>query len=427
MSELPPAAAGRTLDDWLAYIQTVHFRSIDMGLERVRTVVQRLVERPSFTVIAVAGTNGKGSCAVMLGGILAAAGHRVGVYTSPHLVSFNERIRVAGTSAGDDELCRAFAHIDEQRRDIPLTYFEFATAAAVYLFEQSAVDFAVMEVGMGGRLDAVNALPIDASLITNVALDHVHWLGRDREAIGREKAHVMRPGRPAVFNHADPPRSVLDHAADIGTDLLIAGRHYGHERAGRYWHWLGPHGERWMLEPPAVPGDIQIDNASGVLALLSGIPEARVDQRTATRGLKDARCRGRCEIVARRPLVMVDVAHNLSAVETLKRHMAANPVAGRTVAVFGMLKDKDPEGVARAMDEHIDAWHLATLDDARGQQADELAPAVKRSVRGSVDCHPGAVAAFEHARQHADRDDRILVFGSFHIAGDILAHMKRPS
>lgn len=416
-----------SLDDWLAYIQTVHFRSIDMGLDRVRKVMERLVARPSFKVIAVAGTNGKGSCAAMLGGMLAAAGHRVGVYTSPHLARFNERIRVDGTPTGDEDLCRAFARIDAQRGDVPLTYFEFATLAAVYQYERAAVDFAVMEIGMGGRLDAVNALPVHASLITNVELDHTQWLGHDREAIGREKAHIMRPARTAVFNHNDPPRSVLDHAADIGTYLLVAGRDYDHEHTGDAWQWFGPKGEQWMLKPPAIPGAVQVENASGVLALLSGVPEAGVDRQAAALGLKNARMPGRCEIVSRHPMVMVDVAHNLSAIETLKRHMNANPVRGRTTAVFGMLKDKDSEGVARAMDEHVDAWHLATIADERGQDAGELAPSVAGVVRGQVHCHPGPVAAYEHALAEAGRDDRILVFGSFHVAGDILAYMKRPS
>lgn len=419
-------AERRSLEDWLAYIQTVHFRSIDMGLDRIQAVLKRLMSRPSFRVIAVAGTNGKGSCAAMLGGILAAAGHRVGVYTSPHLVRFNERIRIDGTPAGDDELCRAFARIDAQRGDIPLTYFEFATLAAVSIYEAATVDYAVMEVGMGGRLDAVNALPVDASLITNVELDHVQWLGRDREAIGHEKAHIMRPARAAVFNHVDPPRSVLDYAADIGTYLLVAGLDYSHEHSGDVWRWLGPRGERWNLAVPSLPGAVQVENASGVLALLSGMPEAGVEREAAAAGLKNAHLPGRCEIVAREPMVMVDVAHNLSAIETLKSHMKANPVSGRTTAVFGMLKDKDPGGVVRLLDEDIDAWHLASIHDERGQDAGELASSISGLVRAPVHCHAAAVPAYEHALAGAGRDDRILVFGSFHIAGDILDYMKRP-
>lgn len=417
----------QTLDDWLGHIQTVHFRSIDLSLDRVQAVLQRLTGRLSFRTIAVAGTNGKGSCAAMLGSILAAAGHRAGVYTSPHLTRFNERIRVDGTSAGDDELCRAFARIEAQRGDIPLTYFEFATLAAALIFDEAALDFAVMEVGMGGRLDAVNALPVDASLITNVELDHMQWLGRDREAIGYEKAHIMRSARTAVFNHDDPPRSVLEHAEAVGTYLLVAGRDYSHEPAGSGWRWLGPRGERWILEEPMIPGAVQVENAAGVLALLSGLPEARVDRDIAARGLNNARLPGRCDIVARNPMVMVDVAHNLSAIETLKGHMTANPVAGRTVAVFGMLKDKDPEGVARAMDEHVDAWHIASINDERGQDAAELALLIAGVVRAPVDRHAGVVEAYERALAQAGPEDRILVFGSFHIAGDILDYMKRSS
>jgi len=427
VTERRPPEAGSSLDEWLAYIQTVHFRSIDMGLDRVETVLHRLVEEPSFKVIAVAGTNGKGSCAAMLGSILAAAGHRAGVYTSPHLARFNERIRIDGAEAGDDDICGALAQVDRLRGDIPLTYFEFATLAAIHLYEQSGVEFAVMEVGMGGRLDAVNALPIGAALITNVELDHMHWLGSDREAIGREKAHVLRAGRTAVFNHNSVPQSVLAHAADIGTYLLVAGRDYDHERDAGSWRWFGPRDERWTLATPSIPGDVQLDNASGVLALLSGIPEAGVDRAAAEAGLRSARVRGRCEVVSRRPVVMVDVAHNLSAIDTLKERMQAYPAGGRTVAVFGMLKDKDPGGIVRAMDGAVDAWHLATIRDERGQDAAELAPLMKGLVRSPVTCHDSAVEAYEQALREADEDDRIVVFGSFHIAGDILEHMKRPS
>jgi len=420
-------AEQRSLDDWLAYIQTVHFRSIDMGLDRVQAVLERLVARPSFRIIAVAGTNGKGSCAAMLGALLAAAGHRVGVYTSPHLVRFNERIQVDASPAGDPELCRAFARVDARRGDVPLTYFEFATLAAVLVYEQAGVDFAVMEVGMGGRLDAVNALPIDASLLTNVALDHVQWLGGDLETIGREKAHVMRPDRAAVFNDPHPPQSVLGYAADIGAPLLVAGRDYHHQAAGQQWRWLGPNGEDWTLAPPAVSGAAQIQNASGVLALLSRVPGARIDRAAAGRGLSRVRVPARCEIVAQRPLVMVDVAHNLTAIETLKRHMQAHPVSGRTFAVFGMLKDKNPEGVARAMEGHIDAWHLAGIREERGQDAAELASSMAGAVSGPIHCHPDALRACQRALDDAGPADRVVVFGSFHIAGDILAYMKRQS
>ncbi|MFZ0487343.1 MAG: folylpolyglutamate synthase/dihydrofolate synthase family protein, partial [Arenicellales bacterium] len=356
----------RSLEDWLAYIQTVHFRSIDMTLDRVQIVLSRLAPALSFKVVAVAGTNGKGSCATMLGSVLRAAGYRVGVYTSPHLVHFNERIQVDGPVA-DAELCRAFADIDALRSDIPLTYFEFATLAAVHVFERRAVDIAIMEVGMGGRLDAVNALPVDASLITNVELDHMQWLGKDRETIGYEKAHIMRGGRTSVYSGPCPPDSVWDHASRIGTRLLVAGRDYSYQASGAGWRWTGPGGEDWLLETPAIPGPAQVANAAGVLALLTAWDAVHVDHTAALRGLRNARIRARCEIVARRPMVLVDVAHNLSAVETLTEQLAANPVAGKTTAVFGMLRDKDPVAVVRAMDPWVDAWCLATIDDERGQ------------------------------------------------------------
>lgn len=418
--------ADHSLEDWLAYIQTVHFRSIDMTLDRVSAVLERLGV-PSFEVLAVAGTNGKGSCAAMLGSILAARDRRTGVYTSPHLVRFNERIEIDGEPAADEDLCRAFDHVESLRGDIPLTYFEFATLAAVHLFQRYGVDVAVMEVGMGGRLDAVNALSIDASLVTNVELDHMHWLGPDREAIGREKAHIMRPARTTVYNHADPPRSVLEHAARIDTRLLLAGRDYRHEPADNGWRWHGPRGESWALQAPPIPGAVQVENAAGALALLSGWGGVELDSETAARGLAGTRVHARCEILAHRPLVIVDVAHNLSAVDTLKAHMRAHPVAGRTTAVFGMLKDKDPAGAVRALDGVIDHWCLAGIDDERGQGAGELAESMAHLVSGPVHCHDDAVKALECALEHSGPDDRVVGFGSFHIAGDILARMTRPS
>lgn len=419
--------AERSLQEWLDYIQTVHFRSIDMALDRVETVLERITPSPAFRVIAVAGTNGKGSCAAMLGAVLNASGYRTGVYTSPHLVRFNERIHIDGEEVDDEAICEALAVIESLRGDIPLTYFEFATLAAVHIYQDRAIDFAVMEVGMGGRLDAVNALPIEAALITNVELDHMQWLGRDRESIGREKAPIIRAGRPAVFNHPDVPRSVLRYAEETGTSLLIRGRDFRGETTAEGWVWHGPDGESWSLPLPTVSGAVQVDNAAGVLALLSGLGEAAPDPETAARGLTAAAVSARCEIVARAPMIMIDVGHNLSAVATLTAQLAANTVAGRTTAVFGMLRDKDPAAVVRALDGLVDTWRLAGIRDGRGQSAAELAGSINGLVRGPVYFHDNAVDAFEAAVENASDVDRIVVFGSFHIAGDILNHLKSKS
>ncbi|MBS1270759.1 MAG: Dihydrofolate synthase/folylpolyglutamate synthase [Gammaproteobacteria bacterium] len=422
-----PLTANRLLEDWLAYIRTVHIRSIDMTLDRVRTVLQRLVVRLSFDIVAVAGTNGKGSCAAMLGAILHACGYKTAVYTSPHLVRFNERVRIAGIPVNDTDLCRAFQQIESARGDTPLTYFEFATLAAVLVFQQYAVDIAVMEVGMGGRLDAVNALPIDAALITNVELDHVRWLGGDREAIGREKAHIMRGERPSVYNDSQPPGAILDYAASVRTRLLVAGRDYRHESIGGRWRWFGPNGETWALEPPPMPGAVQIANAAGVLALLACWKKVRLERETAVQGLRDTRIRGRCEIVSYEPLVILDVAHNPSAVEILARQLAANPVTGKTTAVFGMLKDKDPAGIVRTVEGYVDTWCLATIRDERGTDAWELANLISGLVRGRVHCHASAKEAYKCALIRSCGDDRVVGFGSFYIAGDILDYMARLS
>jgi len=419
-------SGGRSLHAWLDHIQSVHFRSIDMSLDRVSAVLARLVPAPAFRVVAVAGTNGKGSCAAMLAAVLSACGHRTGLYTSPHLVRFNERIRIDGEPAVDRSLGEAFEAIEQARAGIPLTYFEFATLAAVLLFHRAGLDYAVMEVGMGGRLDAVNALSPDASLVTNVALDHTQWLGPDRESIGREKAHIMRPGRPAVFNHPDVPASVTTHAAQAGVRLLIAGRDYRALARPRGWRWLGPDGQDWALPDPPMTGDVQRENAAGVLALLSRLPHARLTPAAAVRGIANTRIAGRCEIVAREPLVIVDVAHNLSAIAVLRAYLRSCPAAGDTLAVFGLLKDKDAAGIARQMDDVVDAWFLAGIDDARGQSAACLRPVFEAGVRSPVHVDVSAVAAYERARRGARAMDRILVFGSFHVAGDIIDHMQRP-
>lgn len=416
------------LQRWLVHIQSVHFRSIDMSLERVAAVLNRVAVKLPFRIIAVAGTNGKGSCAAMLGSLLAAHGCRVGVYSSPHLVRFNERIRAAGADVEDEVLCRVFEQIESARGDIPLTYFEFATLAAVLVFQRARVDYAVMEVGMGGRLDAVNALPIDAALLTNVGLDHTQWLGRDREAIGREKAPIMRAGKATVYNDPTPVQTVLDYAERIGAPLLLAGRDYHYQAADTGWRWRGPQGEDWHLPDPAVPGAVQRQNAAGALALLSGMgPPLALDEHAVSRGLSGTRLRGRCEIVGRRPMVVVDVAHNVPAIRVFKQQLESQPVGGRTIAVFGMLKDKDPAAVVNALDGIVDAWHLAGIDDPRGQSAAELAEAIETLTVSRPCCHDTVIQAYEYARQHASPDDRIIVFGSFHIAGDILAHLKTLS
>jgi dihydrofolate synthase/folylpolyglutamate synthase len=284
-----------------------------------------------------------------------------------------------------------------------------------------------MVVGMGGRLDAVNALSIDASLITNVELDHMQWLGSDREAIGFEKAQVMRHERVSVFNGGHPPVSILEQAFRTGARLLMIGRDFGYRVTDTGWQWFGPRGEAWPFDPLPVAGEAQIQNAAGVVALMTSCGLTGIDRETVAQGLSGMRIHARCEIVGRDPMIMIDVAHNPSAMETLKEQLSANSVSGKTLAVFGMLKDKDLESVVRSMDDHVDDWYLATIHDPRGQDARILADEMKNLVRSKMTCHDSAVQAYDSALAQARNEDRILGFGSFHIAGDILAHMKRPS
>ena len=374
----PPA----TLPTWLAYLDRIHPHAMDLGLERVGQVRDRLGLFPSYPILMVAGTNGKGSTCAYLTSILKAAGYRVGTYTSPHLVRYNERVVVDGTPVSDARLCAAFARIEAARQEISLTPFEFGTLAAVEIFQRAQVDVAVLEVGLGGRLDAVNLFEPAVSLLTGIALDHETWLGATREAIGAEKAGIFRARVPALCADPDPPRSVLEHAAALETPLWLWGRDFTVERQAQGgWTLYLPH-QTWSdLPAPSLRGDFQYRNAALALAALQRLP-LRVTPEQGRRGISGAVLPGRFQTLRHSPQVILDVAHNPQAAQELAHNLEKATCPGRTRLVLGMLRDKDRVGVVQALDSVVDDWYLADLHEARGACRAEMEPALRGGSTG---------------------------------------------
>ena len=407
----------RSLAQWLEHIERQHAASIALGLERVARVLSKLRITLDCPVIVVGGTNGKGSTCAMLEAMLRAAGYRTGLYTSPHLVRYNERVRIAGAEASDEALADSFAAVDAARGDVPLTYFEFGTLGMLHLFARENLDAAVLEVGLGGRLDAVNVIDADCAVLTSVAIDHVEYLGADREAIGREKAGIFRPGRPAVVADPHPPHSVLDAQAR----LLLIGRDFGYAEEGPQWSYWGPGGRRGGLAHPALRGRMQLRNAAAALCALETLRERLpLAMQEARRGLAEVSLPGRFQVVPGRPQVILDVAHNVEAARTLAENLAASPFAPETIAVCGMLRDKDIDGVLREMAPRVTRWHLASLPGPRGASA-----AFLRERLGEGDKYDSVGEAFAAALGSAGENDKIVVFGSFLTVGEVTAWLKR--
>ncbi|HHH49168.1 MAG TPA: bifunctional tetrahydrofolate synthase/dihydrofolate synthase [Gammaproteobacteria bacterium] len=404
--------AFQTLNDWLHWQESLHPSEIELGLERVRAVLEHMgLADPDFTVVTVAGTNGKGSSVAMLESILLAAGYRVGSYTSPHLLRYNERVRVQGEPVADGELCDSFARIDAARGDISLTYFEFGTLAAIDCLQRRGVEIAVLEVGLGGRLDAVNVLDADVALITPVDVDHVAWLGNDREAIGLEKAGIMRAGRPVVVSDPQPPRSVLARAGELGAPLALVGRDYHYQAQGDQWRWVAAEQSRNALPLPALRGDFQLANAAGVLMVLARLGEQfPVSQQAVRSGLLAVQLPGRFQVLPGRPVQILDVAHNPHSARALAQNLARQPCPGRTRAVLAMLDDKDIAATVAGLRMRVDDWYLASLDVPRGASAARL----REALGGVGQCFDDVVSARAAALAAADDGDRIVIFGSFH-------------
>jgi dihydrofolate synthase/folylpolyglutamate synthase len=395
----------------------------------VNEVLGRIDAAPRCPVITVGGTNGKGSACAMLECILRAAGYRVGLYTSPHLLRYNERVRVAGREASDAALCDAFAEVEDARRGVALTYFEFGTLAAARLFARAGLEALVLEVGLGGRLDAVNAFDPDCAVLTSVAIDHVEYLGASREEIGREKAGIFRSGKPAVVSEPDPPQSVLDAAERAGARLLRLGRDFFFSASPGQWTYRGLDGKSAALAHPALRGAAQLRNASAAIAALeamrAALPVAMQDVR---RGLAEVSLPGRFQVLPGRPQIILDVAHNAEAAATLAANLGASGFAPETHAVFGMLRDKDIAGVVRSIAHRITRWHLATLGGARGASARELARAMADAgVDAPASEHESPATALAAAQRAAEQDDKIVVFGSFLTVAGALARLQSQS
>jgi len=414
---------GATLAAWLQYLETLHPSAIDMGLTRVREVADRLALQSAAIKITVGGTNGKGSTCAMLESILLAAGYRVGLYTSPHLVSFNERARINGDIVSDAELIHQFEAVEAARNGISLTYFEFTTLAVLRMFAESTLDVMVLEVGLGGRLDAVNIVDADCSIVTSVDIDHVDWLGDTREKIGFEKAHIFRAGCPAIVSDPSPPQSLLDYAESIGADLWLFGRDFNYSGDRQQWAFGGREQRRNALAYPALRGANQLLNASAALAALESLRNRlAVPQQAVRQGLLQASLPGRFQILPGQPTIIFDVAHNPHAAAVLEKNLGNMGFHPYTYAVFSMLADKDIESVVQHMAPRIDHWFCAALPGSRGLSSEAIQAKVQQVLANPDAKAPKDVQvsgfnsvkdAFLAARSKSNLDDRIVVFGSF--------------
>ncbi len=441
-----------TLADWLTYLESLHPKTIALGLERVAQVKQRLNLQPDFPIITVGGTNGKGSVCAMLESMLHAAGYRVGCYTSPHLLDYNERVRIGKRQASDVELCVAFEKVELARRqqitdcnlgnpldtmfpppcrgkgqlaesvEIPLTYFEFGTLAAMQCFIEHKVDVAILEVGLGGRLDAVNVFDNDCAVVTSVDIDHTDYLGDTREQIAFEKAGIFRTGRVAICADADVPQAITDHAEKIGAELWRIERAFGFTPHQGQWDYRSTVGARNALPYPALRGAYQLNNASAALAALDALKEKLpVSMEAVRRGLVEVSLSGRFQLLPGKPALILDVAHNPHAARSLAQNLASLPPCPRTFAVFAMLKDKDIAGVVRVLKDQVDVWLVAGIHAPRGATAAEVALVLAaEGVTGVVRQFPSIENALQHACNEVSENDRIAAFGSFYTVAEVM-------
>ena len=417
-----------TLPDWLAYCEQLHPKSIDLGLERVQAVAQRMQIRFGCPVITVAGTNGKGSTCAMLESVLLQAGYRTGVYTSPHLVRFEERLRLNGEAVDASNLIASFAAVERARgqndSEVSLTYFEFSTLAILDVMARSSLDVVILEVGLGGRLDAVNIIDTDCAIITSIDLDHTELLGPDRETIGLEKAGIMRTGRPVVVSDPVPPQSVLDHALEIGADLWRVGRDFNVAGDQQQWGWAG-RGRRYSgLAYPALRGANQLVNAAGVLAALTALRERLpVTAQAVRNGLAFVELPGRFQLIPGQPAMVLDVAHNPHSVAALTANLDAMGYFPTTHAVFGAMADKDLAPMLARINPLIDRWYFTDLPTdraARGAALQSQWEAQNTRKNASAQAFADPMAALQAAMAAADPADRIVVFGSFYTVGGVL-------
>jgi len=419
----------RSVDEWVDYIQTLHHREIELGLDRVREVYKRLYpDGLSCKIISVAGTNGKGSTAELLSSTYHVAGYKVGKFTSPHLMNFTERYVINGRPVDEPALLAALEKIESVRGNIAITFFEFGTLLAIELFAKADVDIAIMEVGLGGRLDAVNILDADISIITSISLDHISWLGDTVEKIGFEKAGIAREGKPCLVGIEQPPLSIIDHCAQIRSPLMaiehdFSYQHYGHDKR---WAWAGAHTRLDDLPLPYGQTGVQLSNAAlslmAVRLLDNVLP---VSEQSVRRGLECAELLARCQVLSQQPLIVLDVAHNEASTHRLTSFLQRQEIIGKTIAVCGMLKDKEVAKSLANLKPLVDKWHFASIDNERGcssqQLANEFQTLKPAANRDNIVLYSGIEQAFVDARKQLTAHDCLVVFGSFFVAGDILS------
>ncbi len=446
----------QTIEDWLLWQESLHLSEIDLGLERIGKVAKKLdLLSPNFPIITVAGTNGKGSTVAFLDSILRAEGYKTGAYTSPHLINYNERIVLNGEQADDATIIQAFEAIDEARHtikddtgelvDISLTYFEFSTLAAMFIYQQQNVDVAVLEVGLGGRLDAANLWDASLAIITSIGVDHIDWLGDDRDIIAIEKSGIMRKDTPAICGDTNPPSTIATEARRIGAQLqqinsefsFIPTNALSENKVNKSWQWKSQE-VTLDLQLPRMPGEFQLNNAASAIAGLFSIKSLLpVSLNAINTGLKDAQVIGRLQVIQTQPEWLIDVAHNPHAAKQLAKYIQENPVNGRTYALFSMLRDKDINEVLNLMDGVIDEWHIVATKGSRGLSLDELKQHfsqqnIKKNTERNLQLntltqvisYDSFSDACDALKNMAKDEDRVVAFGSFLVISEILDNCK---
>ena len=413
-----------SLQDWLSWQETLHPTEIELGLQRVADVYETLYSEKFYCpVVTVAGTNGKGSSVKMLESIYRAAGYKTASYTSPHLLSYNERIGINGSPVEDQLIVNAFQRIDDARGDISLTYFEFGTLAALDIFMQQRPDIVLLEVGLGGRLDAVNIIDSDVALITSIGIDHTDWLGSDRETIGREKAGIMRHSKPTVCSDPDIPRSIEQYANELGISLYRLTHEFSYFVNEDTWSWKCSDVVRDQLSVPALKGGHQYQNAAGVLTVIQLlVDQLPVTYQAICQGLQNSHLAGRFQALPGRPNWLWDVAHNTDSIAQLAQVLADSPVPGRTYALLGMLADKDIHSALRGIKGQIDSWHISQLSTPRSSTVEKLAEVLKSLdvEADQITAHSSFKPAWSELESLVTEDDRLVIFGSFYAVAEAM-------
>jgi len=410
------------LTDWLGYIESIHPSTIDLTLERIKIVIERLNLDISFPILTVGGTNGKGSTCSILESIYREAGYKVACYTSPHFLNFNERIKIQTLAVSDEVICEAFSRIESAREDVTLTYFEYGTIAAMIIFSEAHVDVAILEVGLGGRLDAVNVFDADCAIVTTVDLDHMDYLGYTREAIGFEKAGIYRTEKTSICGDFDPPQSLIKHAELIHADLKIIGKDFGYEAHHDSFDFLIDSTFVMNLPLPKLQGDFQLANATNALMAVKAMEDKLpLTEISIQKGITLTLLPGRFQEVKKMPSLILDVAHNPQAARSLSHNLKTHVVPGKTIAVFSILKDKDIFGVINELNLDIDDWFIAEIQNERAASIENISNTIQKiNPSAHIEAFKNIQEAYQFASKEVTRNDRIIVFGSFFTVADIM-------